>query len=69
MEDTAPVPGRIPTPSNDFVIRQFTPARVERLLLTRLFDLTTGSHAVEEPGELPNVPLSGLRTGAGREAA
>ena len=49
MEGTAQARSRIVGQGNDFVVRQFSPTRIERLLLTRLFDMTTGRHV---PGEL-----------------
>ena len=43
---------------DDFVVRQFSPVRIERMLLTRLFDLTTGNHVPKELAESPNVPFT-----------
>lgn len=42
MEDTALVDRRRPRLQGDLVVRQYSPVRIERLLLTRLFDLTAG---------------------------
>lgn len=73
MADTAPTHSRIAIQREAFVVRQFSPTRIERLLLTRLFDLTTGGHVPGERGESPSVPLSRSQTidavGARREAA
>ncbi len=73
MEGTALPRSRIVGQGNDFVVRQFSPTRIERLLLTRLFDLTTGRHVPGEPGKSSSVPSSGSQTveavGERREAA
>lgn len=56
--------------NGDFVMRTFSPVRIERLLLTRLFDLTTG-HAVADSGEGPGtcrVSKTAVRD-VGKEAA
>jgi len=50
MEGTAQARSRIVGQGNDFVVRQFSPTRIERLLLTRLFDLTTGRQVAGELG-------------------
>jgi hypothetical protein len=73
MADTAPVHSPIAIRRGEFVVRQFLPTRIERLLLTRLFDLTTGRHVPDERGESPGVALSRSQTveavGGRREAA
>ena len=73
MEGTAQARSRIVGQGNDLVVRQFSPTRIERLLLTRLFDLTTGRHVPGEPGESSSVPSRGLQTleavGERRDAA
>jgi len=58
MEDSGRGRSTIAGQSDDFVVRQFSPTRIERLLLTRLFDLTTGRQAPGERDEPPSVPLS-----------
>jgi hypothetical protein len=73
MEDSTPVPARPAIQSDEFVVRQFSPARIERLLLTRLFDLTTAG-VVEDDRRLsfdllPDVSSVGSRGGVRREAA
>ena len=73
MEGTAQARSRIVGQGNDFVVRQFSPTRIERLLLTRLFDLTAGRHVPGEPGGSSSVPSNCSQTveavGARREAA
>ena len=73
MEGTVQARSRIVGQGSDFVVRQFSPTRIERLLLTRLFDLATGRHVPGELGESSSVPSSGSRTlkvvGARREVA
>ncbi|MEO2014235.1 MAG: hypothetical protein ABGZ53_07655, partial [Fuerstiella sp.] len=69
MEDTTRAASRISTHNKELVLRQFLPTRIERLLLTRLFDLTTGSRLIDERGGAPSVPLNGSRTRAGRKVA
>jgi len=73
MEGTAQAQSRIVGQGNDFVVRRFSPTRIERLLLTRLFDLTTGRQVPGEPGESSSVPSNGSQTvevvGERREAA
>lgn len=59
MEDTARARSRIVGQKNDFVVRQFLPARIERSLLTRLLDLTTDRHV---PGESSIALSHGLQT-------
>jgi len=55
MEDSAPVSVRPTTQSDEFVVRRFLPVRIERLLLTRLFDLTTA--AVVDDHDSPKANL------------
>ncbi len=43
MDDLAAVSVRMATDCDEFVVRRFSPTRIERMLLTRLFDLTTAS--------------------------
>lgn len=62
MEDTVQVRDRIVGQGDDFVVRQFSPTRIERLLLTRLFDLTSGRHVPGELGELPGISSSSSQT-------
>jgi hypothetical protein len=73
MEGTAQVRSRIIGRENDFVVRQFSATRIERLLLTRLFDLTTGRQVAGEPDASSSVPSNGSQTveavGERREAA
>ena len=73
MEGTTQVRSRFAGQGNDFVVRQFSPSRIERLLLTRLFDLTTGLPVPSDPGESSSVPLNCSQTveavGARREVA
>ncbi len=73
MEGTAQARSRIVGQGNDFVVRQFSPTRIERLLVTRLFDMTTGRHVSGEPGGASRVPSNGSQTleavGERREAA
>ena len=73
MEDTGQVRGTIAGQNDDFVVRQFSPTRIERLLLTRLFDLTTGGHVSGDRDDSPNVPWNCSQTaeavGGRREAA
>ncbi len=64
MEGTEQARSRIVGQGNDFVVRQFSPTRIERLLLTRLFDLTTGRHVPGEPGGASSGPLSCSQTDA-----
>lgn len=52
MEDSATARTLSATEPGEFVVRQFVPVRIERTLLTRLFDLTTGLVA----GDQPNSP-------------
>ncbi len=70
MEGIAQARSRIVGQGNDFVVRRFSPTRIERLLLTRLFDLTTGRHV---PGESSSVRSNCWQTveavGERREAA
>jgi hypothetical protein len=42
MEDTNTWDHDRAAPENSGVVRRFSPVRIERMLLTRLFDLTTG---------------------------
>jgi hypothetical protein len=58
MEGARRASDRIARQGDDFVVRRFSPVRIERLLLTRLIDLTTGSHVPEEPAESSRVPLA-----------
>ncbi len=73
MEGRAQARSRIVGQENDFVVRRFSAARIERLLLTRLFDLTTGRHVPGELGGLSSVLSSCSQTvetvGERREAA
>ena len=73
MEDTAIILNRDTVHSDNFVDRQFSPVRIERLLLTRLFDLATGGHTNGERGMSSMALLSGsptdIGTGGRREAA
>ena len=73
MEGTAQARSRIVGQGNDFVVRRFSPTRIERLLLTRLFDLTTGRHVPGEPGGSSSVPSNCWQrveaVGGRREAA
>ena len=73
MEGTAQARSRLVGQENDFVVRQFSPTRIERLLLTRLFDLTTGRHVPGEAGGASSVPSNCWQTveavGERREAA
>lgn len=73
MEGTAQARSRIVGQGNDLVVRQFSPTRIERLLLTRLFDLTTGRHVPGKPGGssrvLSNCSQTVEAVGARREAA
>ncbi len=73
MEGTALAHRRIIGQEDDFVVRQFSPTRIERLLLTRLFDLTTSRQVPGEPGGSSSVPSNGSQTveavGEPREAA
>lgn len=73
MEGTAQARSRIVGQGNDLVVRQFSPTRIERLLLTRLFDLTTGRHVPGEAGGSSSVPSNGSQrveaVGERREAA
>jgi hypothetical protein len=57
MEDSREACGTIFEQNGSFVVRQFSGARIERLLLTRLFDLTTGSRTPEAPAGTPSVPF------------
>ena len=57
MEDSTPVPARPAIQSDEFVVRQFSLARIERLLLTRLFELTTGSRTPEAPAGTASAPF------------
>lgn len=73
MEDSAPVHARPANQTDEFVVRQFLPARIERLLLTRLFDLTTTSVVGNERSlsfDQPSAASSaGPRSGVRGEAA
>jgi len=69
MEDTTRAASRITTQNRELVLRQFLPTRIERLLLTRLFDLTTGSRLIDERDGAPSVPLNDLRTHTERKVA
>ena len=73
MEGTALAHRRIIGQEDDFVVRQFSPTRIERLLLTRLFDLTTGHHVSGELGgsssALSNFPPTLEAVVERREAA
>ena len=73
MDDTAVILNRDTVHSDNFVDRQFSPVRIERLLLTRLFDLATGGHINGERAMSSIALLSGSQTGNGtggrREAA
>ena len=73
MEGTAQARSRIVGQGNDFVVRQFSPTRIERLLLTRLFDMTTGRHVPGELGGLSSALSNCSQTveavGARREVA
>jgi hypothetical protein len=73
MEDSAPVHARPANLTGEFVVRQFLPARIERLLLTRLFDLTTTSVVGDERSLsfdlLPSASSAGSRSGVRGEAA
>jgi len=73
MEGTAQAQSKIVGQGNDFVVRQFSSTRIERLLLTRLFDMTTGRHVPGEPSASSSVPSNGSQTveavGERREAA
>lgn len=60
MEGTTSVSTANVSTDDDFVVRQFSPARIERLLLTRLFELTTGSRVAGEFRESSNVASVGL---------
>lgn len=62
MEDTARICGTIGGQSDDFVVRQFLGARIERLLLTRLFDLTTGTRLPEEAARSTSVAFRPAQT-------
>ena len=44
MDDTALILNRDAVHNDNFVDRQFFPVRIERLLLTRLFDLACIAH-------------------------
>ena len=57
MEDSTEARGTISEQNGSFVVRQFSGARIERLLLTRLFDLTTGNRTPEAPTGTPSVPF------------
>lgn len=55
MEDSTTARGSMFEQNGNFVVRQFSRARIERLLLTRLFDLTTGHLTQEAPAGTPGV--------------
>lgn len=70
MDDKVLFPQSTVEHFENFVVRQFSPARIERLLLTRLFDLTAG-HAVADSWEgagTCSVPKAAATDG-GKEAA
>lgn len=58
MDDKALSRHQSPGQVDDFVVRQFSPVRIERMLLTRLFDLTTGKHVPEKLAESPSMPFT-----------
>ena len=69
MEDAAQVHSQTAAQGSNFVLRRFSPARIERLLLTRLFDLTTGRHVPgEQRGESSGAPSSRSQLVERREA-
>lgn len=57
MEDSTQARGAMFEQNGSFVVRQFSGARIERLLLTRLFELTTGSRTPEAPAGTASAPL------------
>jgi len=61
MEDSTTARGSMFEQNGNFVVRQFSGARIERLLLTRLFDLTTGHRTQEAPAGTPGVPFPDSR--------
>ena len=73
MEDSAVILNRDTAHCDNFVDRQFSPVRIERLLLTRLFDLATGGHTNGERAMSSIALLSRSQTDTGtagrREAA
>ena len=73
MEGTTQVRSRFAGQGIDGGGRQFSPTRIERLLLTRLFDLTTGRQVAGELGGSLSVLTNCSQTvepvGERREAA
>jgi hypothetical protein len=70
MEDSAFVDRGRTGSDGDFVIRTFSPVRIERLLLTRLFDLMTGPVvAGSGKGMGTRGVLKTAATDVGKEAA
>jgi len=70
MEDAAFTDRRRTRWDGDSMVRTFAPVRIERLLLTRLFDLTTGQVAAghgQGPGTEDVSQTAGLDIG--KEAA
>lgn len=70
MEDTVSVDRRRRQSHEDCVVRQFSPVRIERLLLTRLFDLTTGRDLADaDDGSIMTEAGTGVPSLGRREAA
>ncbi len=70
MEDASAVSLRGTQSTEKFVVRQFSPARIERLLLTRLFELAGGQALAGfgDDTESASVTAATARSGE-REAA
>lgn len=69
MADTGQKLGGSSRRDGDFVVRRFSGVRIERLLLTRLFDLTSGLRCCEEMSGSLNDPQRSETVGQPREAA
>lgn len=65
MEDSATARALSATEPGEFVVRQFVPVRIERTLLTRLFDLTTGLVGGNRPDSLDRIVPASVSTAQG----
>lgn len=69
MADTVQKRGWSSPEDGDFVVRRFSGVRIERLLLTRLFDLTTSLGCCGDLGGSRNDSQRSETVGQPREAA
>ena len=63
MEERAPNHGSNQGDRSEFVVRRFSPVRIEGLLLKRLLDITTGSPGTDRLSESSGTPSAGFAAG------